>query len=389
MRRPAEALPSSRRRRSRLHGTPTFDPPESARRAARSCNETVARARRTFTRGARRRTRSEAARSRSPRRCLVGAGIAAYLTYVHYAHIAPICTSGGCEKVQRSKLRGARRRAGGGARPDRATCVLLATVARAWGDGGARRRVRRARRRRLQRLSALGAARADPRDLPAGASATTSRLRAASCSTRFLREPARLIDTSRAVGAKMTRRGVAALRGDVRHLGHAVPDDPRRRPGARRRRRSCSGARRSARCSWFPRAASRHELRPLLRVWWPLLAYTVIEIGVPWLLLARAETKLTSSLTGLLIAGVPLVGAVLVGLTGDARAAGDASLARPARRAASASPRSSGSTSAACHALAGRRDRRGCGLLRDRADHPLRGTLGRRAGARRRRGFAA
>ncbi len=35
--------------------------------------------------------------------CLVGAGIAAYLTYVHYAHIAPVCTTGGCEKVQRSK----------------------------------------------------------------------------------------------------------------------------------------------------------------------------------------------------------------------------------------------------------------------------------------------
>lgn len=35
--------------------------------------------------------------------CLVGVGIAAYLTYVHYTHTAPICTSGGCEKVQRSK----------------------------------------------------------------------------------------------------------------------------------------------------------------------------------------------------------------------------------------------------------------------------------------------
>lgn len=33
---------------------------------------------------------------------LVGAGIAAYLTSVHYAHVAPICTNGGCEKVQRS-----------------------------------------------------------------------------------------------------------------------------------------------------------------------------------------------------------------------------------------------------------------------------------------------
>ena len=66
-----------------------------------------------------------------------------------------------------------------------------------------------------------------------------------------------------------------------------------------------------------PAAAWRHELRPLLRVWWPLVVYTVIEIGVPWLLLARAETKLTSSLTGLLVAAVPLVGAVLVRLTGE------------------------------------------------------------------------
>jgi uncharacterized membrane protein len=33
----------------------------------------------------------------------VGAGIAAYLTYVHYAHVSPVCTTGGCEKVQHSK----------------------------------------------------------------------------------------------------------------------------------------------------------------------------------------------------------------------------------------------------------------------------------------------
>ena len=35
--------------------------------------------------------------------CVIGAAIAGYLTYVHYAHIAPVCTTGGCEKVQRSK----------------------------------------------------------------------------------------------------------------------------------------------------------------------------------------------------------------------------------------------------------------------------------------------
>jgi uncharacterized membrane protein len=34
---------------------------------------------------------------------VVGIGIAAYLTYVHYSHTAPVCTTGGCETVQRSK----------------------------------------------------------------------------------------------------------------------------------------------------------------------------------------------------------------------------------------------------------------------------------------------
>ena len=66
-----------------------------------------------------------------------------------------------------------------------------------------------------------------------------------------------------------------------------------------------------------PVAAFRDELRPLLRRWVPLLAYTAIEVAIPWVLLARAETKLSSSLTGLLIAAVPLVGAVVVALTGD------------------------------------------------------------------------
>ncbi|MCW2964363.1 MAG: vitamin epoxide reductase family protein [Actinomycetia bacterium] len=33
---------------------------------------------------------------------VLGGAIAAYLTVVHYSHISPICTSGGCEKVQQS-----------------------------------------------------------------------------------------------------------------------------------------------------------------------------------------------------------------------------------------------------------------------------------------------
>jgi drug/metabolite transporter (DMT)-like permease len=66
-----------------------------------------------------------------------------------------------------------------------------------------------------------------------------------------------------------------------------------------------------------PLAAHRRELRPLLARWRPLLAYTAIEVALPWVLLSRAETKLTSSLTGLLLAAVPLVGALVVTLSGD------------------------------------------------------------------------
>jgi uncharacterized membrane protein len=33
---------------------------------------------------------------------VIGGAIAAYLTVVHYSHLSPICTSGGCEKVQQS-----------------------------------------------------------------------------------------------------------------------------------------------------------------------------------------------------------------------------------------------------------------------------------------------
>jgi drug/metabolite transporter (DMT)-like permease len=65
-----------------------------------------------------------------------------------------------------------------------------------------------------------------------------------------------------------------------------------------------------------PFAAARTDLRPLLRHWRPLVAYTAIEVAIPWVLLAQAETKLTSSLTGLLIAAVPLVGALAVMYTG-------------------------------------------------------------------------
>ena len=34
---------------------------------------------------------------------VIGGAIAAYLTVVHYSHVSPVCTTGGCEKVQQSR----------------------------------------------------------------------------------------------------------------------------------------------------------------------------------------------------------------------------------------------------------------------------------------------
>ncbi len=66
----------------------------------------------------------------------------------------------------------------------------------------------------------------------------------------------------------------------------------------------------------LPFAIARGKLRGLRAAWLPLVVYTAVEICGPWLLLGFAETRLSSSMTGLLIAGVPLVGAVLARWTG-------------------------------------------------------------------------
>ena len=67
----------------------------------------------------------------------------------------------------------------------------------------------------------------------------------------------------------------------------------------------------------LPFAIRGDHLRPLLSLWRPLLAYTIIEIAIPWLLLNHAELKLSSSVTGLLVASVPLVGALISKFSGD------------------------------------------------------------------------
>jgi drug/metabolite transporter (DMT)-like permease len=65
-----------------------------------------------------------------------------------------------------------------------------------------------------------------------------------------------------------------------------------------------------------PLAFARGEVRPLLSRWQWVIAYTFVEVAAPWVLLSDAERRLSSSLAGLLIAGVPLVGAMLVWLIG-------------------------------------------------------------------------
>lgn len=59
------------------------------------------------------------------------------------------------------------------------------------------------------------------------------------------------------------------------------------------------------------------QLPALLPRWRPVLAYTVVELAIPWLLLSNAEERLTSSVSGLLVAAVPIVGAAMVRFTGS------------------------------------------------------------------------
>lgn len=51
--------------------------------------------------------------------------------------------------------------------------------------------------------------------------------------------------------------------------------------------------------------------------WRPMLAFACLEIMVPWFTLTDAERHLSSSTSGLLIAGVPIVGLTVARLLGD------------------------------------------------------------------------
>jgi len=67
----------------------------------------------------------------------------------------------------------------------------------------------------------------------------------------------------------------------------------------------------------LPIAAARKDLRPLLPHWRWIVAYTFVEVAAPWFLLSDAERRISSSLSGLLIALVPSIGAILAWATGS------------------------------------------------------------------------
>lgn len=67
----------------------------------------------------------------------------------------------------------------------------------------------------------------------------------------------------------------------------------------------------------LPIALHRKALRPALKAWPWVLAFGVIEMAGPFLLLGHAEMTLPSGLTGLLVATVPLFAAIIGFITGD------------------------------------------------------------------------
>ncbi|MDQ0893575.1 DMT family transporter [Agromyces ramosus] len=61
----------------------------------------------------------------------------------------------------------------------------------------------------------------------------------------------------------------------------------------------------------LPLAFFRREVASVVRRWKPMLAYTIVEIILPWYFLSSAEQRIPSSTAGLLLATVPLAGVAI------------------------------------------------------------------------------
>ena len=99
------------------------------------------------------------------------------------------------------------------------------------------------------------------------------------------------------------------------HLGLAIFDYPGRS--------QASGADHAIFLSTAPIAlillpwAAHGRLAELVRRWKPLTLYTAAEIGIPGLMVFKAEERLSSSLTAVFLASVPLIGVLLARLSHD------------------------------------------------------------------------
>jgi drug/metabolite transporter (DMT)-like permease len=77
----------------------------------------------------------------------------------------------------------------------------------------------------------------------------------------------------------------------------------------------------------LPIAIRRGGFRELFDKWRPLVMFALIEIGIPWLSISTAEQQISSSLAGLLISAVPLVGVVIAPAFGNRERIGPVNLA--------------------------------------------------------------
>src|ERR1700736_1235337 len=77
----------------------------------------------------------------------------------------------------------------------------------------------------------------------------------------------------------------------------------------------------------LPIAIRQGGMGALLGRWRPLVIFALIEIGIPWLALSTAEQQISSSLAGLLISAVPLVGTVIAPVFGNRERIGPVNIA--------------------------------------------------------------
>jgi drug/metabolite transporter (DMT)-like permease len=70
----------------------------------------------------------------------------------------------------------------------------------------------------------------------------------------------------------------------------------------------------------LPLAARSGALRPALRAWPYVVAFGLLEMALPWVLLGHAETRVPSGFAGLMLAAVPIVGTVVSWILGDRHA---------------------------------------------------------------------